>query len=101
MRFGLEERHINFILEVLNKNIAWNGASFYIFGSRTRGDFKEYSDIDIAIDFAGKKAENSIIFKIKSDFENSTFPYEVDVVDLNSLDEKFYSVIKDDLYKIN
>ena len=101
MRFGLEERHIKFILDVLNKNIIANNAIFYIFGSRARGVFKEYSDVDIAVDCAGEKADNSVIVKIKSDFENSTFPYEVDVVDLNSLDEGFLNIIKDDLYKIN
>ena len=34
---------------------------------------------------------------IKSDFENSTFPYEVDVVDLNAIKENFKNIIKDDL----
>ena len=48
--FGLEERHLNFIKETLKKHISNPEAKFYIFGSRARGKFREYSDVDIAID---------------------------------------------------
>ena len=33
-------------------------------------------------------------------FENSTFPYKVDIVDLNTINENFKNLIKNDLKEI-
>ena len=38
--------------------------------------------------------------RLESDFENSTFPYEVDIVDLNTIKENFKNIIKDDLVEL-
>ncbi len=100
-KFGLEEKYIGFLLEVLNKNIGNNQAKFYIFGSRAKGTYKEYSDIDIAIDFNGEKMPANVLANISFDFENSTLPYEVDVVDLNSISEKFKNLICSTLTELN
>ena len=93
--FGLEERHLNFIKETLKKYIADPEAKFYIFGSRARGKFREYSDVDIAID--SSDLTSTIKSKLELEFENSTFPYEVDIVDLNNIKESFRNLIQDDL----
>ncbi len=93
--FGLEERHINFIKETLKKYVTHDDARFYIFGSRAKGKYREYSDVDIAIDSPDLTA--SVKSKLESEFENSTFPYEVDIVDLNSIKESFKNLIQDDL----
>ncbi len=95
--FGLDDRHLDFVLSVLKRNISDVDAKFYIFGSRAKGTNKKYSDIDIAIDLNGKKLDTSILGKILIEFQDSTLPYEVDVVDLNSIDEKFRNLIKKDL----
>ena len=93
--FGLEDRHIDFIKETLKKHIPSPDAKFYIFGSRANGKYSEYSDVDIAIDFPELTFDTKS--KLESEFENSTFPYEVDIVDLNSIKEDFRNLIKDDL----
>ena len=93
--FGLEDRHLNFIKETLKKYIPNPEAKFYIFGSRARGKFREYSDVDIAIDCPD--LETSVKTKLEIEFENSTFPYEVDIVDLNNIKENFRNLIQDDL----
>ena len=95
--FGLEDRHLDFVLSVLKRNISDVDAKFYIFGSRVKGTNKKYSDIDIAVDLNGKKLDVSILGKILIEFQESTLPYEVDVVDLNSIDENFRNLIKKDL----
>jgi len=100
-KFGLEDKYLSFLLEVLNKNILNNQVKFYIFGSRAKNTYKEYSDIDIAIDYDGRAVPQNILAKINFDFENSTLPYEVDVVDLNSISENFKSIISESLVKIN
>ena len=98
--FGLETRHIEFILSTLRQYIPEKDVKFYIFGSRAKGTFKEYSDIDIAVDLNCKSIPASVLAKILSAFEDSTLPYEVDVVDLNAIDESFKNIIKDSLIKL-
>lgn len=95
--FGLEDRHLDFVLSVLKRNISDVDAKFYVFGSRAKGTNKKYSDIDIAVDLNGKKLDVSILGKILIEFQDSTLPFEVDVVDLNSIDEDFRNLIKNDL----
>ena len=96
--FGLEERHLNFIKETLKRHIPNLDAKFYIFGSRAKGTCKEYSDVDIAIDSPNLTAD--IKSKLELEFENSTFPYEVDIVDLNNIKDSFKNLIKDDLVSL-
>ena len=100
MKFGLEQRHLDFIKEVLQKNISDNNAKFYIFGSRAKGTYKDYSDIDIAVKLADQKLSADILGKLLLEFSDSTLPYEVDVIDLNSIDEKFKKLIADSLVEI-
>ena len=95
MMFGLQDRHIDFIKKVLKENIPNPKAEFYIFGSRAKGKYREYSDVDIAINSPNFTLDDKL--KIQSVFENSTFPYEVDIVDLNNINEDFKNLIKNDL----
>ena len=70
-------------------------AEFYAFGSRVKGDFSELSDLDILV-----KSEKNIIPELKIRFDASYLPYVVNLTDSNSIDEKFYNLIKDDLTQI-
>ena len=97
--FVPEDRHIKFVLDLLKKHIPNSEAKFYIFGSRAKDKYKKYSDIDIAIDYPDLTAD--IKQKIELEFENSTFPYEVDIVDLNSINENFKNIIKEDLVELD
>ena len=100
MKFGLEKRYLDYILQVLRENIPQKDAKFYIFGSRAKGNFKEYSDIDIAVKLTDGKISADILGKILLVFSDSTLPYEVDVIDLNAIDEKFRDLIKDSLVEL-
>ena len=97
--FGLIDRHLNFVKETLKRHIKNPDAKFYIFGSRAKGKYREYSDVDIAIDCPDMTDEEK--WKLQSDFENSTFPYKVDIVDLNTVKEYFKNLIKDDLVELD
>lgn len=93
----LQDKYITFIRQTILGVLP--DVEIFIFGSRVQGKAKEYSDVDIAL------RSNSLIsftdiLKLKGLFQDSTFPYKVDIVDLNSLDEKFLLVISPDLYKI-
>lgn len=92
----LEEKYISFIKEVIFKYL--QEGKIYLFGSRAKGKARKYSDIDIALD--NKDLDKTILLKIKNEFENSTLPYEVDVLDLNNISESFKKHIIDDLTEI-
>lgn len=93
----LETKYINFIKNTILSVLS--NVEIFIFGSRTQGKALEYSDIDIALRCDSEIDINKIL-QLKSKFSNSTFPYKVDIVDLNSVDEKFLEIIKNDLVKI-
>lgn len=97
LNLDLDNQYVEFIKETINSVL--DGVEIYIFGSRTQGKSLEYSDVDIAL--KGKtQIEFDKILNLRVAFSNSTFPYKVDIIDLNNIDEKFYNIIKDDLYKI-
>jgi len=59
-------------------------AKVYFFGSRAKGSFNEFSDIDVAID------GNNIDFAfLKFLIEESNLPQKVDIINMNSISEEF------------
>lgn len=93
----LEEKYKEFIKTSI-KNILPN-VKIYIYGSRVKGTAQKYSDVDIAVKCPTKIPFEKIL-KLKAYFEDSTFPYQVDLIDLDSISEKFSNLIKDDLVEI-
>lgn len=92
----LGEKYILFIKGVILKYLP--ECRIFIFGSRATGRAKKYSDVDIAI--KSEQITDKIKSLIEMDLENSTIPYEVDIVDLNSISEQFKKQIIDDLIEI-
>lgn len=92
----LDEKYVNFIKKAFDERL--NNYKLYLFGSRAKGRARKYSDIDLAVD------SPELTDKIKSDLEiyftDSTIPYEIDIVDLNNISEKFKNIISDDLVEI-
>jgi len=93
---NLAPEYIEFIKKIVNENL--KHYKLYMFGSRVTGRAKKYSDVDIAI--LSDELTSDIKAKIEFEFENSTLPYEVDVIDLNSITERFKNLIKDTLIEI-
>ena len=93
--FGLEEKHFTFLLNILKKYAP--NAKHFVFGSRAKGNYNQYSDIDIALKSKDEILPIETLDKIRLEFDNSTFPYEIDIIDLNSIDDNFKNIIKDSL----
>ena len=93
----LDPKYIDFIKETILAEIP--NVEIYIFGSRVQDNALEYSDVDIALKDKEKISIESIL-KLKVKFENSTFPYKVDIVDLKNLKDEFRGIIEKDLYRI-
>lgn len=68
-----------------------------LFGSRSRGDNKLYSDVDVGVIPYGK-FDKSKITKLNEMIENSTIPYKVEIVNFNEVSKEFKKeVLKDAL----
>ena len=57
--------------------------SVYLFGSRARGDEEEGSDVDLAI--SGTEIDRSDLSLIREQWEYSTIPVMLDLVDLQDI----------------
>ena len=93
----LEDRYIDFIKNTIMQHL--KEYKLYIFGSRVKNRAKKYSDVDIAID--SKELTPAIKSHLEFIFEDSTFPYEVDIVDLNKISDSFKNLIQNELVLIN
>ena len=95
---NLENKYIDFINKFISEQL--KDVEIYIFGSRAQNTATEYSDVDIALK-AKDVIDLNVILNLKSIFQDSIFPYKVDIIDLKNIDEKFFNIIKNDLIKIN
>ena len=55
-----------------------------IFGSRAKGNYKPYSDIDLVL--YGTNLTEQLVLHIKSELEELPTPYKFDLVDYKTLD---------------
>ncbi|MCP3678894.1 MAG: restriction endonuclease subunit S [Gammaproteobacteria bacterium] len=68
MKYGLSEQQLSTIQEIFSQTPEID--EVVLFGSRAMGNYKEASDIDLAI--KGKKADTFLAAKLKSYFEDET-----------------------------
>ncbi|OGR03913.1 MAG: hypothetical protein A2511_08280 [Deltaproteobacteria bacterium RIFOXYD12_FULL_50_9] len=74
--FGLTDRDMQTMLDIFIKYPEVQ--TVFVFGSRAKQTHKPGSDIDLAIMNAGVR--ETVISKIKGDFDESSLPYTVDLV---------------------
>jgi hypothetical protein len=75
-------------MRIAARELGSQRARLYLFGSRARGDAARASDIDIAI-LPDAPLEPGTLARIRDALEESAIPYEVEVIDLSSVDERF------------
>ncbi|MEI6462100.1 MAG: nucleotidyltransferase domain-containing protein [bacterium] len=88
----MDNKDLEFIKTVIRKYLNNSENSVFIFGSRAIGNYKKYSDYDIGIE--GKKLDLLKQSYIEEEFENSNFPYTVDIVDFNQVTDRFRNIAK-------
>lgn len=93
-KFGLSENQYQFVKEKL-KNIteALNGKA-WCWGSRARGDHQEYSDLDIVIEL--DKSQEAAFYELEEFFQESDFPYKVDLTLYSNLAESYLKNFEND-----
>jgi len=90
-KYGLTDRDIQSIHGILRKYP--EVLLVHIFGSRAKGSSKPGSDVDLAI--MNKGINSNTLLKLKNNFEESSLPYKVDLVDFNTLtNQNFVDHIK-------
>jgi predicted nucleotidyltransferase len=82
MNFGLTSDEIALLRKIVMIPLTKWGVKTYIFGSRARGKYHRFSDVDLLFE----QAPNQLIpiaeiSEIRENLENSNFPYKVDLVD--------------------
>lgn len=58
------------------------GVKAFLFGSRSRGDTKRFSDIDIALSAGNESVPGSLMALLSEAFEVGRIPFHVDLIDL-------------------
>lgn len=81
---GIEPSHFEKILELFKSHPEIEKVT--LFGSRAKGNFKESSDIDLAL--FGKNLNNTILNDIKLEYENLYLPWKLDLVHYDSIENK-------------
>lgn len=82
MKYGLSDNIYQKIKKITQK---YSNYEFRLYGSRARGDFKNTSDIDIAV--KGDVSEQDK-FAILNDFDLLNIPYMIDVVFYGELEKE-------------
>lgn len=69
-------------------------AAVWLFGSCARGEARQHSDIDIAI-LPRDELPRGFFGELEAEIEESTIPYDVDIVDLRHADP----ALADEVYR--
>ena len=90
MKFGLREEIYQKILNIVSNH----NCKFVVFGSRARGDYRNNSDIDIAI--IDRISENEK-YGIRNEFDEIDMEYTVDIVFLDEIkkEELIQNIMKE------
>jgi type I restriction enzyme S subunit len=84
MRFGLDEHTINKLIAAFEVNPKVDKA--LVFGSRAKGNYRDDSDIDIAV--KGQNITLDDILSMSVAFEDKGITTKVDLLDYNTINEK-------------
>jgi predicted nucleotidyltransferase len=86
-----QERTI--VMDILQRH-APQDATIWAFGSRTTGNAKPFSDLDLAIACMDKKPlPQTISLDLQEAFNESMLPWKVDIVDYNTITANFQTII--------
>lgn len=69
-----------------------SGINVWVFGSRADWTTKDSSDLDLALE-GDSEIDYKIIYKIEFAFEDSDLPYNVDIIDLKTVNSNFKKIV--------
>lgn len=83
----IKPHHEQIIRDILSKY----PYTFYVFGSRAKGNPKEFSDLDLCL---MEPVDGHILSQIDGEFEESDLPYTVDVINWPRCTKDFQGLIR-------
>ncbi len=93
MKFGISFEHFKILEDLIIKPLQSHGAQVWIFGSRATGKYVQFSDVDILYEVSSQ-LPSGFIFEIKSNIEESHFPYKVDLVERSKVADSYKKKIE-------
>ena len=88
-------KYIERIKALVLQALQGEDASVFLFGSWARGEARRSSDVDVAIEYHGPSDRRKIA-RLREALEESTIPYEVDVVDMQEASAALVKEIRKD-----
>ena len=85
-------RYQDQIIDVFVRAVPAKKFEVFLFGSRSRGDEEEGSDADLAI--SGTEIDRSDLSLIREQWEYSTIPMMLDLVDLQDINSALYEQVE-------
>ncbi len=95
-----EEKLKNELIEIIKKHLDLSRYALFFFGSRVTGRGDDRSDIDVGIE-GKEKIPLGVMGRIRSELENLPTLYSIDVVDFQSVSDKFYAFAKQNIEYIH
>ena len=87
----LTAQHLEVVKGILGQHVP--SCEIRVFGSRTNGKARSYSDLDLAI--VGKeKIPLRLMCQLQEGFENSSLPFRVEILDWYRVSDEFKKVIE-------
>lgn len=81
MKFGINPSDLNFLIQNLVQPLKDRKAKVFIFGSRAIGKYHKFSDVDLLfLEDPSSPIDSSFISKMITLFEESRFPYKIDLI---------------------
>lgn len=92
MTKATEQSYLLFLRKLVLDYVSAYPVKVYLYGSRAKGTARKTSDVDIAL-LSSTKLPTGFIAGLKELIEESSIPYQVDIVDLNQVDDNFRSKV--------
>ena len=88
MKYNIYEKSLNQVKKIVLDIFRGEDIQIILFGSRARGDFNRFSDIDIGI-LPKNECNKKKLTILKEKLEDMNIPYKVEVVDISKVSQIF------------
>jgi predicted nucleotidyltransferase len=91
MKIHISPSQEKVILTIIKKHFP--KSKILLFGSRVRGDHKQYSDLDICLDDQGQPLPLAKLSMLEEELSQTEIPFKIDIVDWNRITSDFQQII--------
>jgi hypothetical protein len=88
-----EDPYLEEIRQIISGSLEGYGARVYLFGSRASQNASTGSDCDVGI-YTKQRLAPGILSSIREQLEESTIPYQVEIVDLSETSREFAAKVE-------